>query len=161
MAARHYGGRDPQTKPSSTVQMAGSRGTRAMQLETIRDKLPKGRSFPLKTSTLASALQGAAIRIDWQLFLHSGKFWDDRPLFYGSVHFAGSVVSKENDVLWIGCRSVQSHLCQAARAALEKEIVPEFVRWIVDWEALPSNATFREGRRNFERDWQPPDADKP
>ena len=126
-------------------------------MRIVKDRLPKGLGYPLKSSVLQAAMEAAGVQTEATLFKHSGSFWQTRPLFHASFSPPGQLVDNQEEVLWIGCRAVPADVCHDARSALEGQIIPSFIEWITKLEALPSNSPIRRETQRFERDWQPPE----
>ena len=108
----------------------------------------------MKPSSLDAAIAAAGVKTVATLFQHSGAFWRERSLFHASFSPPGQLVDNEEEVVWIGCRTVPAEVCGAARAALEHEIIPAFIAWIKGIEGLPMNSPVRREKQEFEWDWQ-------
>jgi hypothetical protein len=85
------------------------------------EKLPKGQSYPLKPSVLATALTEAGIDIDTHLIRSPGDvfnayFWPPHNLPY--------------ERLYIRIGSVTSDHAHEARSKMEEIVVPRLVQWI-------------------------------
>lgn len=119
-------------------------------IEVLRNKIPKGRAYPLKASVVERAIAVVQLRTSVTLFLHHGAFWEERPLFSANFYLIGDLVKNDTEQFWISCRSVDAADCQAARTYLEAEAVPAFAKWAAQLEALPHNST---SRRSHGRTW--------
>lgn len=123
-------------------------------MRIVKDKLSKGFGYPLKPSMLQAVMAAAKVQTEITLFQHNSAFWRDRPLFHASFSPPGQLVDNEKEVLWIGCRAVPADVCNAIRSVLQEEIIPSFLEWITNLEALPMNSPIRREKQQFERDWQ-------
>jgi hypothetical protein len=121
-----------------------------------KDKLPGDRCHPLKSTSLSDALTKADVKAAVTLFHHGGAFWNARAMFSATFYPPGQMVDNEQDLLWIGCRSVPAGVCAIARRHIEEEIIPSLVEWITNLERLPPNSPVRREKQLFERDWRPP-----
>ena len=121
-------------------------------IKVVKSKLSKGWCYPLKASILQQAIVDAGIKTAVTLFLHHGAFWAKRPLFDADFYLAGALVKNEEEAFWVGCRSVAAEDCALARAYIEAEAIPAFVKWAAELEALPFNSTRRKSH-GLVRDW--------
>jgi hypothetical protein len=153
---------------------AGGRRLRALQGLAADGKLEKGHEiccfvvegdaadateascYPLKSSALEGAFQRADVKSPVTLFHHNGAFWDQRALFHAAFYPPGHMVNNEEELLWIGCRSVAGDQCELARHYVEHQVIPDLVKWITNLEALPEGSPIRRETQRFERDWSPP-----
>lgn len=123
-----------------------------------KDKLPKGRFYPLKSSVLAAAFRRAGVKSSVTLFHHNGAFWDQRALFHAAFYPPGHMVNNEEELIWIGCGSVDAEHCGLARQYVEHQVVPNLVEWVTNLKSLPDGSPIRRETQRFERDWPPPGA---
>ena len=123
----------------------------------MKDKLSKGQGYPLRASFLQAELAAAKVQTEATLFQHNRAIWRDRPFFNATFSPPGQLVDNQNEVLQIGCRAVPGSVCNAARMVLQKEIIPSFIEWITNLEALPGDSSIRREKQKFERDWEPPE----
>ena len=126
--------------------------TSRFMIEVIRDKLPKGRAYPIKATVVERAIAEVGVRTSVRLFLHHGTFWDSRPLFSASFYLAGSLVKNDDEQFWLGCRSVDVAHCVSARTFLEAEAIPAFAKWAAELERLPYTSTRRRTQETI-WDW--------
>jgi hypothetical protein len=87
-------------------------------------KLPRGQSYVLKPSALASALQAAGVTIDTQLVRAPSRicidanFWPPRNLPYDRLYVTSGTVPREQ--------------AAGARLFVEQRALPDLVAWIAD-----------------------------
>jgi hypothetical protein len=84
-------------------------------------KLPKGHSYPLKPSVLASALAEAGVDIDVHLVRAPGVLFD--------AHF-WPPHNQPHERLYIRIGTVPSDRARIARSQMEEVVVPRLVQWI-------------------------------
>lgn len=90
--------------------------------ETAR--LPRGQSYVLKPSALASALEAAGVTIDTHLVRRPSRifidanFWPPRTLPYDRLYVTAGTVPREQ--------------AERARLFVERKGLPDLVAWIVD-----------------------------
>lgn len=121
-----------------------------------KDKLSKGRCYPLRSSVLEAAIKRAGVKSAVTLFHHNGAFWDQRPLFQATFYPPGQMVDNEEELLWVACRTVSANACELARDYVEQEIIPSLIAWVLRIEALPVDSPIRREKQEFERDWSQP-----
>jgi hypothetical protein len=122
-----FGFRRTSVRPSSWCDM----------IESIsRPKLPRGRSYVLKTSRLADALAVAAV--GWHVDL---AYWTPRAS--GSI-LEGQYLPPNENVpyprLYVRAGTVPTEMRAAAAAALDQTALPQFVRWAQGLMALPAGS---------------------
>jgi hypothetical protein len=111
-----------------------------MRSETGR--LPKGESYVLKPSMLEAALAEAGIAIDTYLVRHAGR------LFYANFWPPNDNVPYER--LYVRAGSVPRERARAARAAMEREIVPRLVAWIADILSRDAGSPVRREKQEMQ-----------
>lgn len=114
-------------------------------MESTTEKLPKGRSYPLKPSKLASAVEEARLALPVEL-----TRWDryDAALkadFYPDGEWPG----KEGEFFWVRCRAVPADNASALRSVLESQAIPRFVEWAKSIEALHACSPIRREKQTF------------
>lgn len=112
-------------------------------MEIYKKPLHQGQSYPLKASALEAAIVSNAVQTTVSLYQRSETWWTDGVLFRADFYPPGQFHLNDEEVLHVTCRSVPSSDRQEAQAFIEGVAIPEFVRWIKDLEALPSNSTVR------------------
>jgi hypothetical protein len=125
-------------------------------MKIIKDKLSKGRCYPMKSSILETEIDRAGVKSVVTLFHHNSAFWDQRPLVQATFFPPGQMVDNEEELVWIGCRAVPAEVCHLAKACVEQEIIPDLIAWVTGIEALPTDSPVRREKQEFERDWSPP-----
>ncbi|MFO0881683.1 MAG: hypothetical protein U0840_30665 [Gemmataceae bacterium] len=101
-----------------------------------RPRLPKGRSYVLKTTQLADAL--AASGIDWRVDL---VYWSPRA--GGSIlegHYWPPSENVPYQRVYVRAGSVPSSLRPAAAEALRESALPQFIHWVEGLLALPDGS---------------------
>jgi hypothetical protein len=121
----------------------------------FKQKIPKGMSFPLKTSALEAAVNtaGTLTPVD----IHYSNYKTDGPFFRASFYLHGHIIAKESNILSVTCYSVQSGKRCVFQDYLEIVAIPELTNWLVWLEALPANSTLWNDQANLRREWQMPD----
>lgn len=114
-----------------------------MQSQT--EKLPKERSYPLKPSMLAAALEDAGIAIRVTL-----TRWDKfdvtlQARFYPDAWWSG----EGGEMIWVSCKAVSSNDVSVIRAAVESEGVARLVEWAKGIEALDARSPIRREQQVF------------
>jgi hypothetical protein len=114
-------------------------------MQSSTEKLPKGRTYPLKPMLLASALQdaGIAIRVTltrWDKFDESlqARFSPDAWL-----------PGQAGELIWVSCKAVSSNQAPAIRAAVESEGVARLIEWAKSIEALDARSPVRREQQTF------------
>ena len=123
-------------------------------MQSTTERLPRGRSYPLKPSKLASAVDDAALRLPVEL-----TRWDkfDAALqarFYPEGEWPG----KGGEFFWISCKAVPSDQASALRDLLEQDAIPQIVQWAKGIEALDARSPVRREKQMFTYPYPPLDA---
>ncbi len=122
------------------------------------DKSPlrPGLSYPLKPSVLDVAVVAAGVTTPIELHQRCETWWTEGVLFRADFYAPNysSTPSPRGATLHVTCRSVPSVERQAARAFLEREVIPAFVKWLAAFEALPENSTAKRERTSFVQSWK-------
>ncbi|GHT91136.1 hypothetical protein FACS1894185_6080 [Betaproteobacteria bacterium] len=112
-----------------------------------KDKLPKGASFVLRSSTLELALISAHICLDTSLrhvsnprVFFEADFWPPNPRV-------------PHERFYIVAGIVPSSLARDARSFLEATSLPQFVSWAQSILALPENSPIRRAKQYFRSEW--------
>lgn len=113
-------------------------------MESTTERLAKGRSYPLKPSRLASALD-AALTLPVEL-----TRWDryDAALKAG-FYPEGGWPGKDGEFFWISCKAVSSSEASAMREVLERDAIPRLVEWAKDIEARDACSPVRREKQTF------------
>jgi hypothetical protein len=110
-----------------------------------KSSLPKGMSSALKSSVLVRALSEAGIELDTELIHGSGGIFFD-------AHFWPPNQNVSYERLYVRAGAVQASASREARAYIEDSVVPEFVAWVKNILALPSNSPVRREQQYFVRE---------
>jgi hypothetical protein len=111
-----------------------------------RDKLPKGRSFPVKSSVLRAALQDFLQQVDVIIY-----FSRTSHNFHAIFSPPGEIKKIETLQVFVGV--VPSASAALARESADVSIIPEFTEWITRLLAEPSNSTIRRNHQSFSREY--------
>ncbi|HEX8666979.1 MAG TPA: hypothetical protein VF727_01235 [Allosphingosinicella sp.] len=114
-------------------------------MESRTDKLPKGRSYPLKPSALSSAVDAAKLTLPVEL-----TRWDKfGPCFTARFYPDGAWPGKNDEFFWVSCKAVSSDQAAAVRAVIEREAIPQFIEWARSIEALDARSPVRREKQIF------------
>lgn len=108
-----------------------------------KDKIPKGKRFVLRTSTLDAAMAAAGIELDTML-LHLNRrepplecfFWPPNPRF-------------PHERLYVRAGAVDSALAKEARSFVEQEGIPQLIVWVSTILKLSQNSPLRCTEQHF------------
>lgn len=96
------------------------------------EKLPKGRSYPLKPSVLADAVKRAGITIPVELVR-----WDRYEYaLVARFNPPGLIPGENGESIWLRCRSVPAERAAEARTVVAAQAIPQFIEWARGIEAL-------------------------
>lgn len=110
-------------------------------MHIAKAKLPKGMSYPLKSSVLAEALSAAGIAIDTQLlFSPSHGFFE--------AFFWPPSVNVPHERLYLRTGTVQGADGNAAREHINRVVIPEFINWAQGILSLPANSPLRRSEQH-------------
>ena len=114
-------------------------------METRKDKLPKGRSYPLKPSALDAAIATAGLVMPVRL-----TRWDykQKESFEAIFYPEGSF--RDELSFWVSCGAAPSNRSAEIRGLLEADCIPKFIRWAKEIEALDLKSPRRLERHRFE-----------
>ncbi|MBX3561665.1 MAG: hypothetical protein KF780_07600 [Sphingomonas sp.] len=109
------------------------------------EKLPKGRSYPLKPSLLEAAVADSGLSLpveltQWDRFDHA---------FQADFLPNGWPKRAEHELIWVHCRAVPSERAAESRAKMEQEIIPRFIQWAQDIEAHDLASPVRREKQIF------------
>lgn len=113
-------------------------------MDSEKEALPKGMSYPLKPSFLAQALDEAGINLDAHLRRSLSA-----PYFRASFWPPNPNVSYERLYMTLG--AVPSEHVHEICQRMESQIVPEMIRWIQGIISLPPNSPIRRETQEFSR----------
>ncbi len=114
-------------------------------MKSRSDKLPQGRTYPIKPSVLAAAVESSGLSLpveltQWDRFDHG---------FEADFLPNGWPKQAEHELIWVHCRAVPSSRAAEARAKIEGEIIPQFIRWAQEIDALDTNSPIRREKQSF------------
>lgn len=114
-------------------------------MESQKDKLPKGRSYPLKPSELERAVleSGLQLRVE---FTRWDKF---EPVLQANYYPDGSWSGRSGDFIWIYCKAVESASANAINARLLSEALPRLLKWAKHIEGLDARSPVRREKQSF------------
>ena len=113
-------------------------------MEIEKSKLPKGLSYPLKSSALAGALESAGIFVNVHLI-----YCINNSLFEAFYWLPNANV--EHDRFYIRTGSVSSQSSANAKNHIESVVIPEFIEWANYILSLPSNSPILQSKPHFVR----------
>ncbi|GMT49606.1 MAG: hypothetical protein IEMM0008_1145 [bacterium] len=111
-----------------------------------KDKIPKGMSYPLKTSMLEKVLTESNISI------HVDLLYVLRSHFFEAFYW----FPNENipyDRLYIRIGAVESRFRKKAQEKMEKEVLPQFIEWANPFMVLPVSSPIQLKRPYFYSDF--------
>jgi hypothetical protein len=121
-------------------------------MESRKVKLPKGRSYPLKLSSLERAIADARLELPVRL-----TRWDKREeTFEATFYPEGSL--PEELCFWVSCGAAPSERLAEIRGPLETDGIPKFIRWAKEIEALDLKSPRRREHQRFKWDFPRPEA---
>jgi hypothetical protein len=111
-----------------------------------RNKLPKGLSFPVKSSVLCAPLHDISQQVEVTIY------------FSRTGHNFHVIFSPPGEIRPIETLQVFVGVVPSASAALAREnaevsIIPQFIKWITRLLAEPSNSTIRRNHQHFSREY--------
>lgn len=114
-------------------------------MDSRTEKLPKGRSYPLKPSALRTAIDAAGLTLPVEL-----TRWDQfDPALIARFYPDGAWRGKDGEFFWVSCKAVRSDHAAALRAVIECEAVPQLVEWARRIEALDARSPVRREKQTF------------
>ena len=117
-------------------------------MRITKDKIPKEKSFPLKSSVFEKAINEAGINTEIILMHCSSK------IFFDARYLEPNRYSK-NWRLFVRSGAVENSLKHEATELLNTHVIPEFIEWAKGIISLPENSTelldndAKYFRRNF------------
>ena len=113
-------------------------------MDIEKSKLPKDLSYPLKSSVLENSLESAGIDVNIHL------------LYKGSHQFFEAFywLPNENvdyDRFYIRTGAVKSSDVRKAKAYMENQVIPEFIKWANEIVKLPNNSPKLQEKLHFSR----------
>jgi hypothetical protein len=107
-----------------------------------KSKIPKGLSYPLKSSVLANALNAACITVQVHLIYNS------RNNFFEAFYWLPNE-NVDHDRFYIRTGSVASQDSMKAKDHMESIVIPEFIKWANDILSLPDNSPILQEKPYF------------
>ena len=112
------------------------------------EKLPKGRSYPIKPSDLEEAVRRGGITIPielvrWDLYEYA---------LVARFNPPGLIPWQDGESIWLRCRSVPAERAAEARAVVAAQAIPQFIEWARWIEALDVRSPIRRESQTFSFD---------
>ena len=117
-------------------------------MDARKEKLPRGRGYPLKPSSLEEAIGAARLQLPVRL-----TRWDYKrqETFEATFYPEGSW--PEELYFWVSCGAAPSERVAEIRKVLESECIPKFIRWAQEIEALDAKSPRRREQQRFKWDF--------
>jgi hypothetical protein len=113
-----------------------------------KSKLPKGMSWPMKTSLMSEALQSAKIVLDVQLnYVVSRRFFD--------AEFWPPNPNVQYERLYITVSAIPAEQARKVREFVEGTVIPDFITWVQGIVSLPTNSPVRREKQHFHYELPP------
>lgn len=109
------------------------------------DKLPKGRTYPLKPSELEREIAASGLTLPVE-FTRWDKF---DSVFQASFYPVGTWLGKDGQFFWVYCRAVPSIHARAAHTKILSEAIPKFIDWAKHIEALDDQSPIKREKQTF------------
>lgn len=119
----------------------------------VKNALPSGQSYALKPSILEDALKSAAVQTETRLYQWRPGWLESKVLFRAHFYPAGRYYKNQDELLTVTSHAVPASVRAGAKTFIEGRIIPEFIEWITELEALPTGSTVRREKQSFERKW--------
>ena len=116
-------------------------------MEITKNKLPKGSTYPLKSSLLKVALEASDINLPVTLC-----YEDSADLFVAHYFFPRTWEDFEKINIFSG--SVSSRDSEEAIEHLESRVIPEFITWLSEYVNAPENSSKYTGHNSVK--WSSP-----
>ncbi|WP_156358181.1 hypothetical protein [Sphingobium sp. Leaf26] len=115
------------------------------EMLSSKDKLPKGRSYPLKPSELERAISHHDLRLPVE-FTRWDKFDD---VLQASFYPDGSWPGHDGDFIWVYCKAVPSEIRTAISSKMLTEAIPQLMAWAKNIESLDAKSTIRREKQSY------------
>ena len=122
-------------------------------MKSRTEKLPKGRSYPLKPSLLESAVADGGLELPVEL-----TRWDYKRNQTLEATFQPEASKWFEVGFRVTCGAAPSDRMAKIRAALESDGVPKFIRWAKEIGALDVKSPRRRERQYFKWEFPEPEA---
>lgn len=121
-------------------------------MESRKEKLPRGRSYPLKPSSLEAAVAAACLALPVSL-----TRWDykQRETLEATFYPEGSF--PEELCFWVSCGAAPSDRTAEIRGTLEADGIPRLIRWAKEIEALDLKSPRRREHQHFKWEFPQPE----
>ncbi len=103
-------------------------------MEITKHKLPRGFTYPLKSSLLQAACEDIGIELPITL-----RYRPDANLFVG--HYFFPATWQDYECINILSGAVNSHKSLYAREHMSKSVIPGFIAWVDELIKLPENSS--------------------
>lgn len=125
-------------------------------VEIFKDKLPASISYALKPSALETALRSAGVATSTALYQWRRGWAKDGLVFRATFYPPGTFGENAHELLSVSSHALPSHLRAKAGQFIETSVIPEFIAWISEIEALDRFSVIRREQQDFTRSWLPP-----
>ncbi len=111
-----------------------------MEMNIHKTKLPKGKSYAMRSSVLQKALDEAGIDMVIQLrYSEKLNSSENRPFF--SAEYILPAPGRDHELFIIRVDSVDSSSAKRSKMYMDEEVIPEFIEWAIEMLALPAEST--------------------
>jgi hypothetical protein len=115
-------------------------------MKVKKDKLPKGRSYPVRTGMIAAALEASGIPLDCSLnYLSSGRTGF-------TAYFWPQNQNCSYERLYVTICTVSNERAAEVRQRMSETVLPTFTRWIGNILTLPTDSPVRREQQVFHLD---------
>lgn len=116
-------------------------------MQSQKDKLRAGMSYPLRSTFLETTIAAAGIHIDTRLSHHGGHIFFE-------ADYLPPTPEVMHEVLQVRSAAVPTEGARDARAFLEATAIPAMIEWLQKILALPHNSPVRREPQAFRRDFR-------
>lgn len=113
-------------------------------MQSRKDRLPKGRSYPLKPPVLEAAIVDAGLTLPIELTR------SNRLAYRLNASFFPDDAWPKGNYIWVSCGAVPSERAAEIRAILETRAIPAFIKWAKEIEALDAKSPRRRKAQHFD-----------
>lgn len=113
-------------------------------MDSRKDKLPDGRSYPLRPSLLEAAIAEARLQLPVKL-----TRWDYKRKQTLEATFSPEPGLATDVGFWVVCGAVPSDQVAVIRECLENEGIPQFIQWAREMEELDERSPRRSKPQHF------------
>lgn len=109
------------------------------------EKLPRGRSYPLKPSELEREVIASGLRLPVEF-----TRWDRYDsVLQASFYPEGTWPGKDGEFFWVYCRAVPSAHARQVNAKLLSDGIPRLLEWAAEIEKLDARSPIRREKQTF------------